>query len=49
MWYIIWILVSAAIFAKSVESDRWEWLGFPSMLSCILGLFCGMFAMFGIF
>ena len=48
MWYIIWILVSAAIFAKSMESDRWGWLGFPSMLSCVLGGFCAIFALLGI-
>lgn len=48
MWYIIWILISAAIFSKSTESENYEWLSFPSMLSCILGVFCGLFALIGI-
>ena len=48
MWYIIWILVSTAIFAKSIESDKWALLGFPSMLSCILGGFCAFFVLLGI-
>lgn len=48
MKYIIWILVSAAIFAKSIESDNWEWLAFPSGLSCFIGSLVGFLALCGI-
>lgn len=44
--YIIWILVSAVIFSKSLESDKWRWLDFPSLLSCILGGICGIISIF---
>lgn len=34
--YIIWMLISAAIFGKSVHNEKMAWLSFPSMLSCII-------------
>lgn len=48
MWYIIWILVSATIFGKSTESEKWEWLGVPSLMSCVIGGICGLLALIGI-
>lgn len=34
----IWLLISAAIFEKSLDSESFEWLALPSCLSCILGI-----------
>lgn len=48
MKYIIWILVSAAIFGKSIDWDNWEWLAFPSGLSCVIGCIVGFLALCGI-
>ena len=47
-WYIIWLLVSASIFSKSMEKDKWEWLAAPSLLSSALSLFALLFGFIGI-
>lgn len=33
---IIWILVSAGVFSKTLESEKFGWLGAPSMMSCVI-------------
>lgn len=48
MKYIIWIIASAAIFGKSVDSDKLEWLAFPSILSCFISVLMGFFSLMGI-
>lgn len=48
MKYIIWMLISSIVFARSETSKKWEWLMGPSIVSFILGGFCGMFALLGI-
>jgi len=46
MWCIIWILISAVIFGWSGKSEKWEWLGFPSIVSFMLGMCCGAIKLF---